>query len=386
MSLTHLANSFISNISSKEGKLPCSFVIHTEKGESLPIGKEKPVFELYIRNQAGLRAIQSLNQLTIAEAYIIGNIDITGDFTQAMSFAEHIPDANFWIKMWRHIQPWLFGLEKCNSAWIAKHYASADIQLLVLESDYNTYTQCLYEHDDDSLEACTERKLGMVFEALKLKSNAALLDVGCGWGGLLRYSARRGIQVTGITLAENQKVYVDNLIKENDFDAQVMIQDLFSFQPPKKYDSIAAIGVMEHLPDYPKVMTQLSKCIKPGGRVYMDFLASNNLSHPHTFITKYIWPGTHHMVFMPQFIEAIRASPFEIVSIHNDRRNYYLWIEEINRRWELNKAEIVKQSSEELWRIFRILYAGSAVFLGSPAYGLTAYRVVLEYPADLRLH
>ncbi len=85
---------------------------------------------------------------------------------------------------------------------------------------------------------------------------------------------------------------------------------------------------------------------------------------------------------MPQFIDAIRESPFEIISIQNDRRNYYLWSKKVNERWEQNQAEVIQRSNKQLWRMFRILFAGTASVMNRASHYVTAYRVVLEYPSD----
>ena len=116
-----------------------------------------------------------------------------------------LEDNNWWIRIWRHLQPLLMGREKLNPQWIAKHYDSGNIQLFAADQDYNTYTPGIYTHDGDTLEAGAERKLEFAFNNLELKTNDRLLEIGCGWGGMMRYCARRGVIVTGITLSKNQK-------------------------------------------------------------------------------------------------------------------------------------------------------------------------------------
>ena len=85
---------------------------------------------------------------------------------------------------------------------------------------------------------------------------------------------------------------------------------------------------------------------------------------------------------MPQFIDAIRKSPFEIVALYNDRRNYYLWSKKGLERWVQKKEDVIKQTSEALWRTFRLLLAGVANGMSSPSHLLSAYRMILELPED----
>ena len=373
---------YVTGLLAKSTKLPFSFAIHSEDGESIPIGGDEHVFDLYIRNQAGLKAIKSLNELKVAESYIRGDIDIEGDFIKALSLRHAFSDRNILIKKWRRIAPILFGRERLNPQWIAKHYDLNNIQLMFIDADYHTYTPGIYESEETSLEAGAELKLDTAFQSLRLKPGDSVLDIGCGWGGFLRFAERKKVQVTGITLSRDQKQYVDDLIKENNFNAKVMYQDLFSFQPSKKYDGIVLMGVLEDLSDYQRVMDQLPSLVKPGGRIYMDFAVAKKSFHTSSFTTKYVWPGTFRAVYMPQFIDAIRKSPFEIVALYNDRRNYYLWSKKGLERWVQKKEDVIKQTSEALWRTFRLLLAGVANGMSSPSHLLSAYRMILELPED----
>ncbi|NEP50894.1 MAG: methyltransferase domain-containing protein [Moorea sp. SIO3C2] len=380
-----IGNQFVSNFVSslsKRGKLPISFVLHWEDGSSTTMGEEKPILDVYIKNPAGRKALMSLDELVIVEAYINGDIDLQGDLIKAMSFQELLSDQHILLKIGRRLKPILLGREKCNPDWISKHYDSNNIQLFAMDTDYNTYTPGIYEKDEDSLEVGAERKLDFAFQSLNLKPNDSVLDIGSGWGGFLRFAARRNIRVTGITLSKHQKQYVEDLIEKNNFDAEVKYQDFFSFQPSQKYDGIVMMGVIEDLSDYPRVMERLLNYLKPGGRVYLDFASEKESFVTRSFITKYIWPGTFRMVYMPEFIDAVRESPFEIQGIYNDRRNYYLWAKGMYERWMEKKADLIEKSNEQIWRTFQILFAGTAGTMVQSSYHSTAYRVVLELPED----
>ncbi len=376
--LSELANRYRDG----QSKLAFSFAIYEEDGTHITIGSDDPAFELHIRSTAGRRALESFNELKVAEAYLNGDLDIEGEFLKVMTLRDIYSDKNFWIKTWRRLKPLLMGRKRLNPKWIAKHYDMNNIQLLVADFDYNTYTPGIYLDEDDSLEVGAERKLGAAFTALGVEPGGAILDIGSGWGGFLRYAERRGVTVTGITLSRDQKRYVDELIKENNFNGEVVFQDFFTFRPAQKFDGIVMMGVMEDLSDYPRVLGILPGLLKPGGRIYLDF-ASNKISFgTATFTTKYVWPGTFRMVYMPQFIRALEKSPLELVELHNDRRNYCLWTEKGHERWLGIKDDVVKQSSEKVWRMMRIVMAATAGAMSNSSQLTTAYRLVLELPKD----
>ncbi|OAB61704.1 methyltransferase [Leptolyngbya valderiana BDU 20041] len=391
MDVTQIANGatdrffdrFLSGLTQNQ-ELPFSFTLHDRDGSSQIIGDSEPIFDLYIKTEAGRKALLSLNQLTITEAYMNGEIEAEGDIIQAMSLGDLMSDFNPLLKLWQRLQPMFFGREKCNPQWIAKHYDSENIQLIALDTNYHVYTPGIYESEEDSLEVGAERKLEFAFESLNLKAGDRLLEVGSGWGGFLRYSASRGVHVTGITLSRHQAQFVENLIEEHQLNAEVRYQDFFTFKPDRKYDAISMMGVIEDLSDYESVMQKLPELLNPGGRVYLDFAADNHTNGTHSFVTKYVWPGAFRHVDMPEFVAAVRKSPFEIAGLYNDRRNYYLWAKGGYERWMQRKAEAIAQSDERFWRLFRILCAGTANAMSKPSYSVTAYRVVLEYPTDYR--
>lgn len=372
----------IEGLSARADQLPCSVALHTTDGATVVFGKDVPAVDVFVHNKNGMRALASLNQLAIIEAYMRQDIDIEGDLIRAMSFSELLNDKNFWIKTWRWLKPMLIGRVRCNPAWIQKHYDSNNIQLISSDREYNTYTPGIYDDDRDTLEEGAARKLGFAFESLNLKARDRVLDIGCGWGGFFRYSARRNIMVTGITLSKDQLKFVRERIGEEGIDGEVLYQDFFTYEPSERFDGISMMGVIEDLSDYARVMNRLPCLLKPGGRVYLDFAAATEPDSTASYITKYVWPGTFRMVYMPELLLAIVRSPFEIVGLYNDRLNYHLWAKKELARWIEQKSKVKEIAGETTWRLFTILFAATASIMDRPSHRHSAYRMVLELPAD----
>lgn len=366
----------LENLLARSDVPPCTLVIQPHAGGTLRLGHGEPAVHINVRSPNGQRALESLNELAIAEAYMRGDLDFEGDFINVMSLRRVLSDNNRWIKTWRWLRPLLTGRERCNPEWIAKHYDAGNIQLLAAEQRYNTYTPGIYDGEGDSLEDGAERKLSAAFDALNLKPGDSHLDIGCGWGGFLRFCERQGVRATGITLSRDQLAYSRVRLGEEGRTATVVYQDFFTFDPERAFDGISMMGVMEDLSDYRRVLGKLSGLIRPGGRIYLDFAACTD--PVSSFITKHIWPGTFRMVHMPELIECVSRSPFELVALHNDRMNYYLWSLGVLRRWEERKSEVLQRADVATWRMFRLLYAGTAALMGSPLREATAYRMVLE--------
>jgi cyclopropane-fatty-acyl-phospholipid synthase len=360
---------------------PCAFRVHTPGGGSLSIGDGTPAFQVFIRNERGVSALRSASELRIADAYVRGDIDIEGDVVKAMWLRNFLSDRNVWLKLWRRVQPMIFGREKLNPEWIAKHYDSNNVQLLALDRDYYAYTPGIYANDDETLEQSSQRKYEFAWEQLQLKPGQELLEIGCGWGGMTRFCASRGVRVTGITLSKHQQAFTQSLIDEHGFDASASYQDFFTFEPGRRFDAISCMGVIEDLSDYPRVLARFAELLKPGGRAYLDYAAGKVPFGTSSFITKYVWPGTFRMVYVPELLAAIDKSRMQLAGLYNDRRNYYLWARNGQRRWVENRATVIEQAGEEIYRLFNLLFMGTAGVMSDPVQKVTAYRMVLELPA-----
>jgi cyclopropane-fatty-acyl-phospholipid synthase len=374
---------FVKRLLARATNVPCTVEIRMLNGERIMIGSGTPALTVHVRTPKGQRALTSLSALGVCEAYIQEDIDFEGDLIPATQFQNALSDKQFGLKTWRRLKPKVVGRDKCNPEWIALHYDSNNMQLIGADQDYHTYTPGTYLTDDESLESGAARKLENAFNFLKLKPGMSLLEAGCGWGGMTRFSARRGVNVTAITLSRRQLEFTQQKIEEEGLtNAKVSYQDFFTYEPEQQFDAVSLMGVIEDLSDYQFVMSRLTKLVRVGGRVYLDFASARNKFGTSSFITKYIWPGTFRMVPLPEFIDAVTAAPFDIKEIHNDRHNYHLWAKGVLRRWMDNKPMIVEKFGEAVWRTQHIMQAGTAGVMGNPACGVNAYRVVLERRAS----
>lgn len=363
-------------------KLAIPFCMVHPDGSEKHYGQGPEQFRVVLTTERAQKALTRFDALPIAEAYMTGEMKIEGDLFAALRYQEYLGDQHPLVRLTSRLEPLLIGRERANPRWIKLHYDAWNAQLLANDSSYHTYTPGHYGSDSDSLEAGAERKLGDAFQFLRLKPGDRLLEVGCGWGGMLRYAARRGVRVTGITLSQHQKEYSEALCHSEGLEAQILYQDFFTYEPSERYDAISLMGVMEDLSDYRRVIRRLAAWLKPGGRVYFDFAAERERFGTHSFITTYIWPGTFRMVFMPEFVEAVRESPFELQEVVNDRRNYHLWMRKVSERWMEQREAVIREYGERVYLMFLLLWVAIAMNMDRPSHSATAYRVVLELPQD----
>jgi cyclopropane-fatty-acyl-phospholipid synthase len=357
-------------------KIP--FEIRLWGDHSYHFGKGEPAVKVLVKDRDGLAALSGLDELKICEAYMAGNLDVVGDMLGFVSLRGVLSDNHPLHMLWRRLAPLFIGREQTDRQAIASHYDYDNEFYLTFMDPTRCYSQAVFERDDETLEAAQRRKLDFAIESCRLKPGDRVLDVGGGWGAFTEHAGRRGIEVTALTISRHSEAFLMDLIQRLQPPCRVVNQDFLEYAAPEPYDAIVILGVMEHLPDYPAVLRQFQRLLKPGGYVYLDASAFREKYSKPTFVSRYIFPGDHSYFCLHEFLTAVAKTPLEVLAVHNDRHSYYLTCKAWAENLEAARDEIISRWGETLYRRFRLYLWGSAyAFLSR---GMDAYRVVLQRP------
>src|SRR6185312_9893293 len=111
------------------------------------------------------------------------------------------------LPRWRRVAEGLRHSKVRDAEAIHHHYDVSNTFYEYVLGPSMTYTCACYPHDGATLEEAQDNKYRLVFDKLRLKEGDRLLDIGCGWGGMVRYAARRGVRVIGATLSREQATW-----------------------------------------------------------------------------------------------------------------------------------------------------------------------------------
>jgi cyclopropane-fatty-acyl-phospholipid synthase len=350
-------------------------------GRAYRFGAGEPAVKILVKDRKGLSALRRLDELRICEAYMNGSLDVLGDMLGFASLRPGLHDRHPLHDLWRRLAPWLVGRISTDRHAIAAHYDFASDFYLQFLDPTRCYSQAVFEQDDEPLETAQRRKLDFAIDACRLKPGDRALDVGGGWGSFTEHAGQRGIEVTSLTISRESEAFLTDLIERRQLPCRVVNQDFLLYSSPEPYDAIVILGVMEHLPDYPAVLRQIQRLLKPGGRVYLDASASRDKYAKPGFIARYIFPADHAFLCLHEFLRAVARTPLEVLAVYNDRHNYFLTCRAWAENLEAAREDIVARWGETLYRRFRLYLWGSAqAFLSRSA---EAFRVVLERPLDV---
>lgn len=358
---------------------PAGFTLQLPGGQTQTFGQGDSAFRVVLKHPRALRALATLDEGIIAEAYMAAWFDVEGDMLSLLALRSQLNDKHPLHYLWRFVQPLLFGQVGTNAKAISSHY---DLDPSFYEAFFGPgrcYTQGIYENEDESLETTTLRKFDFCAEACGLQPGSHVLEVGPGWGAFAEYAAARGIRMSMVTNSRQSEDYMRALGERLGHSWKIYNDDILRFAPGERYDAIVLMGIMEHLPDYPAMLRQFQRLLKPGGRVYFDASAARVKYQASSFVYRYIYPGNHSFFVLHDFLDALARTPLKLRGVYDDQRNYYLTFIRWARRFEANREAVIARFGEHHWRRFHLyLWASARCFLDDT---LQCYRVVLETPA-----
>jgi cyclopropane-fatty-acyl-phospholipid synthase len=357
------------------------FEVAMPDGSLQRFGRGTPTFRVTLRNRNGVRAIASIDEGRIAEAYLAGDIDLDGDMLKPFELRGTMKDFHLLTEAWRFIQPLLFGQVRTNKQAITAHYdIDPEFFLSFLDPVTPCYTQGVYEHADETLDAATLRKFDYCFEKLKLKPGDRILEVGPGWGAWFEYASARGVKCTGISISKVSIDYLNRRAKELGRDWELIESDLFEYTPDCQYDAIVIMGVIEHLPDYLRVLQKFVTLLKPGGRIFLDGSACTKKYELSSFMVKYIYPGNHSFLVLDDFLNKLAKTPLQVDEIFNDRMSYFYTFRQWAENFDAHKESLVVKFGDFNFRRFRLYLWGAAYEFLSRS--LDCYRIIIQLPEE----
>jgi cyclopropane-fatty-acyl-phospholipid synthase len=236
-----------------------------------------------------------------------------------------------------------------------------------------TYT-CAMWGDEDGLESAQSRKLEYMIDAAGAQDAGSVLDVGCGWGSMMRrLTEGHGVdRVVGLTLSPAQEAFVSGLGNDH---MEVRLEDWAEHVPDEPYDAIVAVGVIEHaaafgrpraenVAAYRRFFETCHAALKPGRRMSLQTIAKGNVPldadamEDAQFLAQEIFP----LSTIPKLAELSHATEklFEVRSVRNDREHYIKTLHEWRRRLLANRERAVAVVGEHLVEQYDRYLASSA--------------------------
>ncbi len=328
------------------------------------------------------------SDLVAGEAYIYDDIDCEGDIIGLLHFGAEIDQlrnsrvaiakvANLLRRLpgdsrrKKATRPGLKGrLHSSNrdSAAVRHHYDTGNDFFEQFLDPELVYSCAYFLNADESLAQAQYRKLDLICRKLQLQPEQQLLDVGCGWGALVRHAAANyGVNAVGVTLSPEQATEAIRRVREEGLEDQVKIMVSDYRDVGGEFDAIASVGMFEHVgtEQLTTYFSHLHDLLAPDG-VLMNHGITKR-SRPgrfsrrrRTFVNTYVFPDGE-LTPIETSIEIAERAGFETLDIENLRSNYALTLRHWVANLENNREAAIQAADEVTYRIWRMYMAGSAV-------------------------
>ncbi|MDP2208558.1 MAG: cyclopropane-fatty-acyl-phospholipid synthase family protein [Bacteroidota bacterium] len=354
-----------------------------------PEPDQQALFTIVLQHPGALRQMFSpVNELTLGESYIYNDFDIEGDIEAAFKMAEHLLSMRLSIGDKVRIGGQLLKLPSDKKPHIGRQAAQLKGSLHSKERDrqavtyhYNVsneffalwldqwmvYSCAYFFSPDEDLDVAQERKLDYICRKLRLHRSERLLDIGCGWGGLVIYAAKKyGITALGITLSEPQAQLANERIRREGLSEQcrVEIRDYREIDEPEGYDKLVSVGMFEHVGEskLPEYFERAWRLLRQGG-VFLNHGIASGFNQPKinnaSFSERYIFPDSQ-LLPISTSLRVAESSGFKVRDVENLREHYMLTLRNWRRRLEAHHEEASRLTDEPTYRIWRLSQAGSA--------------------------
>ena len=343
-------------------------------------------FSMVIRHPAALRRMfLSGGERELAEAYIYDDFDIVGSMESVFPMAEHLVGLKLGIVDRIRLAGRLLSLPSRRAAKFGREAAKLSGAIHSVERDrqavtyhYDTsndffglyldrrmvYSCAYFASPEEELDSAQERKLDYICRKLRLRPGERLLDIGCGWGALIMYAAKKyGVSALGITLSEQQSELANEHICQEGLEdrCRAEVRDYRNLYGPESFDKLVSIGMVEHvgrcmLPEYFRHAWRL---LRPGG-AFLNHGVADHLDHRSpTFSQGFVFPDSEP-VPIGESTTIAESVGFEVRDVESLREHYMLTLRHWVSRLEAHREAAIRATDEATYRVWRLFMSAAA--------------------------
>jgi len=167
------------------------------------------------------------------------------------------------------------------------------------------YSCCLYPTGNETLAEAEQHMLELYAKRAGLVDGMRILDLGCGWGSLSTWLAKKypNSQIVGLSNSNGQREFINHRAKERGLGnltihtGNVAEFDFSAEQLGGGFDRVMSIEMFEHMKNYELLMAKIARWLKPGGKLFVHIFIHKVLAYHYEdkedadWMTRYFFLG-----------------------------------------------------------------------------------------------
>lgn len=286
---------------------------------------------------------------------------------------------------------------KATTKEIAEHYDRGNDFFASFLGPMMIYTSAFFHGTDQTLEQAQENKLNMLCQKLHLKPGQSFLDIGCGWGTLVRHAASKfGAKAAGVTLSKEGAAWCNAKNKEEGLSAEqanILNCDYRDIPSSMRFNAISAVEMAEHvgIANFQLFLGNIYSMLEDDGLYYMQVAGLRKGSNWQDvqwglFMSRYIFPGADASTPLYWYTKQLEMAGFEVHSVDNVGRHYSHTLKAWYYNFLKNKDSLdATKYPKRLQRLWEIFLAWSVVAAGqgsATCYQIVSHKNVYPFPRD----
>ncbi|MGL4574977.1 MAG: class I SAM-dependent methyltransferase [Burkholderiaceae bacterium] len=338
-------------------------------GRSFECGRGARI-ALKLNSPMALRDFITPSLGTLGEAFVEGRIDVQGPIHEVIAVADSIADAHGASAAARAALKLAEHQRGKDAAAISYHYDVSNAFYKLWLDERMVYSCAYFKNGSEDIHLAQQQKLDHICRKLQLRAGERLLDIGCGWGGLVIHAARHyGVHAHGITLSKAQHEEACVRVAAAGLQERVKIElrDYRDLTGDGVYDKISSVGMFEHvgLKNLPQYFAIIRRLLKERGLALNHGITSMDVNNRAVgggggdFIEKYVFPGGE-LPHIALVMREMSAQMLEIADVESLRIHYAKTLSHWSGALESKLAAAQQLVPEKTLRIWRAYLAGCA--------------------------
>jgi len=265
--------------------------------------------------------------------------------------------------------------EKANE----QHYAIPPQFFELVLGRHRKYSGCLWSEgvtDLDQAEVCA---LDETLRHARISDGQSILELGCGWGSLSLYMARRfpNSRIVGISNSSSQRESIlERAQAEGLKHLEIRTVDMNTFETEETFDRIVSVEMFEHMRNWPLLFKKIAGWLNPQGHFFMHVFCHRELPYFFTVQDDSDWMGSYFFSggMMPSYDLAIAfESPLKLVDRWQWNGRHYektanAWLSNMDRHrdqlWPILEATYGASETQAWWSRWRVFFMACAELFG----------------------